>query len=305
MINVTVLAENYVKDFRCRGEFGLAMYIETEDHKILFDTGASELMFANARQKGVDLSEADICVISHGHFDHTGGMPEFCRQNRKADIYLHRDAFGATFGETKGKIDDYECGILWDPEVLEVCGDRVIRTDGPEWIGRDVVVSGTIPELPEFQPPERFYRLRTGADPGLAGELTPESAGEMSAGSAGKSRTGRELIPDTMSHEQFLAIREPGKGIVLFSGCSHKGIIAAICRAKALFPGEPLYAVVAGMHLIGASCGMRQKIIDRLTEEEPQIVVPLHCTGLEAICMMKAQFGDRCRLTGTGGRLRF
>lgn len=277
MINVTILAENYVKDFRCRGEFGLAMYIETEDHKILFDTGASGLLFANAEQKGMDLSEADICVISHGHFDHTGGLPEFCRQNRKAKIYLHRDAFGATFGETKGKIDDYECGILWKPEVLEACGDRVIRTDGPIRIGEDLVISGTIPELPEFQPTERFYRLRAGTD----------------------------LIPDNMSHEQFLAIREPGKGIVLFSGCSHKGIIAAICRAKALFPGEPLYAVVAGMHLIGASCGMRQKIIDRLTEEEPQIVVPLHCTGLEAICMMKAQFGDRCRLTGTGGRLRF
>ncbi|MBQ7492066.1 MAG: MBL fold metallo-hydrolase [Clostridia bacterium] len=277
LISVTLLSENYVKDVSCRAEFGLALWIDTEERRILFDTGASGLFSENAAKKGIDLNAADLCVISHGHFDHTGGMLCFCRENRGAKIYIHRDAFGVTYGATGGQIDGYDCGIRWNGEELMPLRDRLVLTGGPLFLDEDAVISGTIPDVPELQPAEAFFR--------------PDGAGG--------------LRRDTMSHEQFLAIRQKGKGIVLFSGCSHKGIVAAARYAKRLFPGEPLYAVVAGMHLIGADNATRRRVIDCLAEEEPKLVAPIHCTGLAAICMMRERFGHRCILTGAGGTLRF
>lgn len=284
MIKVRILADNYVKDFRCLAEFGLAMVIDTGTRKILFDTGAGGVMFGNAEKLKVDLAEMDACVISHGHFDHTTGLPEFCRVNQKAKIYIHKDAFGRTYGETDGMRDDFECGILWDRSELDPYADRIVLTDGPERIDDDTVVSGTIPSVPEFKPAENFYRLSP--------DLPPDTPG-----------IDKYFTKDPMSHEQCLVIREPGKGLVVFSGCSHKGIIAAVRYSAALFPGEKIHAVVAGMHLASADDAMRKKVIDELAEEDPDIVVPLHCTGADAICMMKSRFADRCLLTGAGGRL--
>jgi len=270
-----LLAENYVQDAACRGEFGLSIYLETGGKKLLFDTGGSELFWENAAKKGVDVSDVDLCVISHGHYDHTGGMVRFLRENQKAKLYIHKDAFGVTYGTTDGRLDDYNCGILWQESDLRPYRDRMVLTDGPVWLTPDVVISGTIPSLPEFQPVEEFYR--------------PE---------------GDSLVRDTMSHEQFLAIRERG-GVLVFSGCSHKGIVAAVAYARTLFPGEHFRAVVGGMHLIAASSQTCRRIIDRLAAEEPEVVMPIHCTGLRAICQMKAALGDRCVLAGTGAEYTF
>lgn len=277
MIRVRLLSENYVKNPVCKGEYGLSIWIERGEKRILFDTGASGLFSENARALGVDPSLADACVISHGHFDHTGGMVRFLQSNSAAPLYIHKNAFGPSYGTTKGKIDEWDCGVLWKKEELASWWERIVRTDGPVWLDKDTVISGTVPDVPEFRPAETFYR--------------PDGAGG--------------LIPDDMSHEQFLALREPEKGVVLFSGCSHKGVVAAVRCAKTLFPGEPIYAVVAGMHLAGADRASRERVIEGLAAEEPRLVVPIHCTGLEAVCMLKARFGDRCVLTGAGGRLTF
>ena len=150
MIKMILLAENYVKDAACRAEFGLSIYLETGGRKILFDTGASELFGENAAKKGVDIGDIDACVISHGHQDHTGGMIRFFRENKKAKIYLHKDAFGVTYGTTDGQLDDYDCGILWQESDLAPYRDRFVLTDGPVWLTEGLVISGTLPSPPEF-----------------------------------------------------------------------------------------------------------------------------------------------------------
>lgn len=271
-MRLTFLSENKTERGNCMAEFGLSIYIETKTRNILFDAGQSALFSENAARLGIDLGRADICVVSHAHFDHTNGIPRFCEINKTAPVYIHKDAFCAMYGTTDGEIDDYNCGILWSEEQKSSLRDRLVKTEAPLWLDADTVISGTIPDIPEFKPAEDFYiRLRDGS-----------------------------LAPDNMNHEQFLAVRGDD-GVYLFSGCSHKGIIAAVEYCKTLFPGERTAGIIAGMHLFAVRPEMRAAVIDRLYEEDPGIIIPVHCTGLEAIFMMKSRFRDRC-LMGTAGR---
>ena len=101
MIKVTVLAENtpYNSNFAC--EHGLSLYIETEKHKILFDSGQTSIFSSNADLLGVDLSKVDVAVLSHGHYDHGGGLERFLEINKTAPIYINRNAFGKFYNGTE------------------------------------------------------------------------------------------------------------------------------------------------------------------------------------------------------------
>ena len=276
MIDLTFLSENKTDSFDAGAEFGLSMYIRSQGKKILFDTGGSALFADTARLCDIDLADTDLCIISHGHFDHTLGLPEFCRQNDRAEVYIHENAFRDFYGTTDGQIDDYSCGITLAPEEVGAIRDRFYYTGSePVWITENIVISGSIPDLPAFSPVEQFYYI-------------------------GEDGT---LKKDPMDHEEFLAIREPD-GVYLFSGCSHKGIIAAVEYCKTLFPGEHIAGIIAGMHLIGASNKMRAEIIERLAQEEPDVIIPMHCTGITAEFMMKMKFGDRCIIGSNGQNYR-
>ncbi len=272
MTKMTFLSDNKTESGACLAEWGLSVLIETGTKKILFDTGQSDLFARNAKKLHVDLTDVDFAVISHGHYDHTNGVPAFARIAPQAPIYIHKNAFAKFYGTTDGEIDDYNCGILWTDEEKAALEGHLSLTDGPVWITPDIVISGTIPDAPELRPIEQFYRLR------------PDGS----------------LTPDDMSHEQFLAIRDPEKGILLFSGCSHKGILAAIRYAKALFPGEKIACILAGMHLIAASPADRLATIEAVKAEDPELVIPLHCTGMEAIAQLKGALGGRCLLACVG-----
>ena len=100
-------------------------------------------------------------------------------------------------------------------------------------------------------------------------------------------------------------MREEGKGVFLFSGCSHKGIVAAVEYAKKLFPGERIYAIVAGMHMMAADRDTVLRVIARLKEEDPETVMPMHCTGVNALAIFKEEFGDRCELACCGGSYEY
>jgi len=271
MLRFTFLSENKTQRVACLAEFGLSIFIEADGMNILFDTGSSELFAENAARIGVDLSKADACVISHGHFDHTQGVPRFCRENDHAPVYIHKDSLYPTYGTENGVLDDYNCGVIWTEEQKREIWDRLSFTDGPLRLTKDIVISGTVPDVPGFKPIEQFFRK------------LPE-----------------ELIPDDLSHEQFLAVRQEGKGVFLFSGCSHKGIVAAVEYAKELFPGERIYAIIAGMHMMAADRDTVLRVIDRLKAEDPELVMPMHCTGVNALALFKQEFGEKCELACCG-----
>lgn len=267
------LMENKTDGPGCVAEHGLSIYIEAQGKKLLFDTGASELFVRNAKALGIDLGEAEALIISHGHYDHTGGVPIFCEINQTAPIYIHKNAFYEAYGFKHGKMEQSRSSIRWTKEQRERIEPRFCLIDQPYWLSENIVISSTIPEIKGYAPTEIFYR---------------------------KLADGR-YEPDPMDHEQILVIREP-EGLYVFSGCSHRGVIPAIRFAKDLFGGERIAVLIAGMHLYSAEAEMRRKVVEQVVSEEMDLVIPVHCTGIEAICDLKAALGDKCiaAVTGSG-----
>ena len=185
-MRITVLIENTACDERYCAEHGLSLYIETTGKRILFDTGQSDAFLANAARLGIDLRTVDFAVLSHGHYDHGGGLKAFLALNKTAPVYLNRHAFEPHYNRTEKYI-----GL--DPSLQD--SDRLIFTDDDYRIDEEIT-------LFSCNDRERPY--------------VTDAAG------LGVMEGGR-IIPDDFRHEQYLLVEEGGKRI-LISGCSHKGI---------------------------------------------------------------------------------
>lgn len=186
-MRVRVLIENTALDEQLHAEHGLSLYIETDSHRILFDTGASEMFAENAALFGVRLEDVDICILSHGHYDHGGGLARFLEINDHAKIYMHRDAFRECYSGS----DKY---IGLNPALTDC--DRIVFTDD-ECIIDSGMSLRTCNGMKQWHPMNRQG-------------LTAVVNGQR--------------VPDDFRHEQYLTVCENGRRIV-FSGCSHKGIL--------------------------------------------------------------------------------
>lgn len=265
------LVENKTEHTGMLAEHGLSIYIETDGKKILFDAGATDIIIHNAEVMGVTLKDVDFAAVSHGHYDHTGGFPAFCALNEKAPIYIHKDAFRDSYGFRDGKPEDEKSGICWTEEEKSIISERIIQTEGPVYITENICLTGTVPYADGTNITENFYY---------------------------KDENG-EWQKDDMSHEQVLVIRE-ADGLYIFSGCSHRGVISALEAGKVMFPGERVAVIVAGMHLYSASSEDRAYVVDQIASEGLDKVMPVHCTGIKAICDLKTKLGDTCVVAVAG-----
>lgn len=186
-MKLTVLMENTASEPHFAAEHGLSLYLETNDHRILFDMGQSGKFADNAAELGIDLRDVDLAVLSHGHYDHGGGIRRFFACNDHAPVYISKTAFGSYYHGTRKYI-----GLN---QTLK-SNQRFLVTDDLFHIDDALTIcscNGKQPKLPLDS----------------AG-LTEEANGVFA--------------PDRFLHEQYLIIREAGKKIVL-SGCSHKGVL--------------------------------------------------------------------------------
>ena len=275
----TFLVDNKTEDTRCRAEWGLSILIETKGNKILLDTGASSLFAENAAKMGIDLKTIDALVISHGHYDHTEGVPAFSEINRTAPIYLHKEALFETYGETNGKIEAVTCGIRWSESFRREIQPRICFTEGVYKLYENVTLVGNIPDMEGFIPTETFYKK----------VHTKQSDGGISV----------SYEKDYMRHEQALIVEED-QGLYLFSGCSHRGVVPTVDYVRRLFPGKRISALIAGMHLYPVSKEERKQIVKEITAIDLDTVFPVHCTGTEGILMLKECLGDRCIIASAG-----
>ena len=186
-MKITVLTENTSSNPALKSEHGLSLFIETEKHNILFDSGQTDLFFENAQKLGVDLKSVDIAILSHGHYDHGGGLLKFFKINDKASVYINEHSF-------QKFLSGYEKDISIDTSIKD--SDRVIVTGDFTKIDDDLTLCTCNQEK------KNYFFDSFGLNTVLNGQI----------------------VPDTFLHEQYLTINENGKKIV-FSGCSHKGIL--------------------------------------------------------------------------------
>ncbi len=185
-MKVKMLMENTKKDCNLCMEHGLSIYIEACGHKILFDAGQSQAFAQNGAYMNVELSEIDTAILSHGHYDHSGGLMHFLEINQRANLYVNEYAFGAFYSGT----------------------------------GKEIGVDPSLKDHPQVIHTTDYTKLAEGL------ELFTYNQMERTYGSNSENlfvKEEEQLIQDSFIHEQYLLITE-GEKRVLISGCSHKGI---------------------------------------------------------------------------------
>jgi len=278
-MKLSFLVDNKTENSRCQAEWGLSIFVESGGHKVLFDTGCSDMFARNAKAMKIDLTQVEAVLVSHGHFDHTEGMPAFVEINKKAPIYIHKNAFSVFHGTEGDKIDDYNCGLLWSNEFTESIRERFVLTENVVKVNDSMTLIGNIPDFEEYPPTEQFYK-----------EVKTVSADGASA---------VVMEPDDMSHEQFLVVEE-GERIFIISGCSHRGVLPTILTAQKNFPDKKIGALIAGMHMYSLAADPRKKLVSEIIDAGVEKVFPLHCTGMEAIIEFKARMGEACVVAAAG-----
>lgn len=270
MAQITILVENSSYNNQLRGEHGLSFWIECEGGTILFDTGQTSLFAENALELGISLAGTDAAVLSHGHYDHTGGIEALLNVNDKAEIYLHPEAFITRYNGNEGAPTGDSIGIRWGEDLKARFSARAILSKEPRMILPGVWTSGEVPRLPD-SPNHGF--------------VTADAMGGWK--------------PDRVPDEQFLILRE-ADGISIIAGCSHFGLKAMLVHAEALFPGMPIRGVAGGLHLKHATEKEMQEAVETLAQLSLKWLVPLHCTGKNVVYVLKQVFHERCLLLGTG-----
>lgn len=267
------LIENTEGPSGCAYAHGLSFYVETKKHRMLLDLGPSGETLQNAQILGIDLKKVDTVILSHGHYDHSGGILPFAGINDQALIYMQETAVGDYFSDRgKSAPERYEyIGIDKDiaklPQVRFLQGDNQLDE-----------------ELELFTIKNRSHKL-------------PSSNKRILV------RKGDLLQCDDFVHEQFLVIRQ-GKTRILMSGCAHSGILSIMDAFCDKYGKEP-DLVISGFHLMKKAeyTGDEIREIEEIAEELKKYstrFITCHCTGIPAFDRMKAIMGDQLTYVHSG-----
>jgi 7,8-dihydropterin-6-yl-methyl-4-(beta-D-ribofuranosyl)aminobenzene 5'-phosphate synthase len=262
----------------CCAAHGLSCLITvrkgSEARTLLFDSGPEDRTFEqNVSRLGVDLAPVKAIVLSHGHWDHAGAMLRALQLirdrngGREVDYYAHPDMFrtrATKLANNSMRLMEDVPGI----EALSAHGARVINTTEPQVILDGMAyVSGEIPRVTSFEH-------------GLKGQhrKTLDGAGwELD-----------ELIMD----ERFVAVNVAGKGVIVFTACSHAGVINVLKHARTCFGEARLHGVVGGLHLSGSNEKIISETVTALRDFELTVIAAGHCTGWRAMAALAYAFGD-------------
>ena len=252
-LTITQLVENVASAPGLLGEHGAAFFIEADGHCLLLDTGQGLTLLQNAERLGLALERLEVIALSHGHYDHTGGLAAVLERTGGAvDLYLHPEALAPKFNRDGRSIGS----PITDLEVLRPRVRRLVASAEPV----------------EIRPGIR-----------LTGEISRRHAIEDTGGPFYRDAECTEI--DTLPDDQALIIDTP-PGLVVVLGCGHSGLINTLDQAQMLAPGRPIHAVLGGTHLLRASAERLDFTVRALEGYGLDNLAPQHCTGLAATCQL-------------------
>lgn len=271
MIEIITLMEDTEGSVGCSAEHGLSLYIRTDSHTCLFDSGASPLTWENAAKVRADIGEVEALVLSHGHNDHGGGIKSFIRLNDRAKLYIRSGADEPHYSLSGGA---HFIGIA--PELM--LNERTVVTGEYLKINEELSVFSAVDGR----------------------KLHPSSNRNLQV------MRGHSLEPDDFSHEQNAVIEADGKRI-LIAGCAHCGIVNILERFTALYGGMP-DIIIGGFHMMKNSDYTEDEraLIEataRILDKSGAVCYTGHCTGIAAYEIMKPVMGEKMHYIHSGDRL--
>ena len=268
---VTTLAENSVAQSGkpLIGEHGLSFYIETGNNKILFDTGQNLAIANNAKVLGIDLRQIDSVVLSHGHYDHTGGLKSLVACNRDFTLYAHPEIFGH---KLKSAGSNYRyIGMPLDKKYLETKGINLKLSRNSIQVACGIQTTGEIPMENDFEELEADFHLK-------------------------KENT---VLADTFADDQAL-ILDSKEGTTVLLGCSHRGVINTLNHVANLIGKKNISTLLGGLHLGKASDTKLKKIRNSLRVFNLGKIGVGHCTGIRAFIALSDEFPHKVFVNTVG-----
>lgn len=270
-LRITTLS-TMLTELRGVGEWGYAALVEADGHTLLFDTGARpDTVLKNAEELGIDLSAVDTVILSHNHWDHTGGLVTLRRSLKArnasalAETHVGKGIFLPRSLDTEAvkKLPPIPRELLVDArevkDAYEALGGRFVVHERPRELHPGVWVTGPIPRVHPEKNWTPFMRIE---------------------------RDG-ELVEDTIPEDQALVIRTP-KGLVVVSGCGHAGLVNTLEHARSITRGEPVHAAVGGFHLMSATDEQVEWTGGKMRELGVEHVIGAHCTGINPVAELRA-----------------
>jgi 7,8-dihydropterin-6-yl-methyl-4-(beta-D-ribofuranosyl)aminobenzene 5'-phosphate synthase len=273
-VKVTVLVEDSVNKPDLTAKHGLSFLVETtsagSNSKILMDAGPPpDIALHNANVLKVDISHLDAIVISHGHYDHAGGLVEILKDIRRpTPVVVHPLAFAPKFSL---KPDLRFIGPDFDQRSVRDARGVLLLARNSVPIATGVITSGEVSRETDFEKVEGFWTIKD-----------------------------QRFAQDQMTDDQALLINVREKGLVIISGCAHAGIVNTVRHAQKIAGTNSIHAIIGGCHLANADDKRIQATLDQLVKIQPKWLYPCHCTGSKATHRLLDSFDERCSPIRTG-----
>ena len=275
-MKITTLVENTVMTSQGHiGEHGLSFLVEHDSGKLLFDTGQGMALLNNAEKLGFCVQDFKKVVLSHGHYDHAGGLKRLVECGVSFELIAHPDAFDEKLALFPGK-GFIPIGIPGGKEFFIENNVPLHLEVGPVEIAPGITTTGEIPMKTDFEKIEPMLFVR---------------------------KNGKE-IPDPLADDQAL-ILETEKGVVVLLGCAHRGVVNTLNHIAEITGVKTVHAVIGGLHLERAHESQIQKTIEALCEFDPKVIGVTHCTGIRAIVPLINAFGNKVVQSSVGTALNF
>ncbi len=274
-IKITILVDNRISRLELQAEHGFALWIENEGKRILFDTGQGGALEKNAKMLGIDLGKTDMVVLSHGHYDHSGGLAKVLRHAAAVELYCHPGVILPRYSMKNGIATPVHM-----PQDSMAAMDRL--------------------------PPAQLHWLqqpfRLSARIGLSGPIPRSTNYEDAGGPFFLDPKGKR--PDPFSDDLALWMQTQS-GLVVCVGCSHAGLVNTLDHVRRQNNGQKIRAVIGGFHLVNASSRRLSETISALRRLEVQLVVPCHCTGDLAMAELEDSLGKKVMSGAAGMTFQF